>query len=156
MSAETRPPAVADENTFSVTRTIHINATQERVWAAVTEPEHLAKWARSNASMDRVAVGGTGRWTFERYGEVPITIEALDPPRSVTYRWGSPASPVIDPVASTVFTFTLEPVDGGTRLTVVESGFQNLEEPTARMEANRGGWTWGLDALIAYLEGAES
>jgi len=156
MNTDPNPPATSDPETYSVSRTIHIEATQERVWAAVTEPEHLAKWARSKASMDRLEVGGTGMWTFERYGEVPIEIEAYDPPNSVTYRWGSPSSPLIDPVVSTVFTFTLEPVDAGTQLTVVESGFQNLDDPAARMEANRGGWTWGLDALVAYLAGGAS
>ena len=59
-----------------------------------------------------------------------------------------------DPVVSTVFRFTLMPADGGTQLTVVESGFQNLEDPFSRMEDNRGGWTSELDELVAYLEGS--
>ena len=43
---------------------------------------------------------------------------------------------------------------GGTTLTVVESGFDALGDPIARMEDNRGGWTSELDELVAYLEGS--
>jgi len=156
MDATPNPPAVIDADAFSVSRTISIAASPERVWAAITEPEHIAKWAGSHATIDRVEVGGSGTWTFEGYGTVPLVIEAIDPPHSISYRWGNMTSPDIDPVVSTVFRFTLVPADGGTQLTVVESGFQNLEDPFSRMEDNRGGWTSELDELVAYLEGDAS
>ena len=154
MTTTSNPPATIDEDAFSVSRTIHIAAPVAKVWAAITEPEHISKWAGQQASIDAVKVGGSGTWTFEGYGTVPLVIEELDPPRSIAYRWGSMDSLTIDPVASTVFRFTLEPTDVGTQLTVVESGFQNLGDPAARMADNRGGWTSELDELVAYLEGA--
>jgi len=56
---------------------------------------------------------------------------------------------------TTVFRFTLESVGAGTQLTVVESGFDALRDPSAGMESNRGGWDFELDELVAYLEGPE-
>ncbi|TPX01053.1 hypothetical protein FJ656_29555, partial [Schumannella luteola] len=44
MSMTANPPAVADESTFSVRRTIRIAAPIEKVWHAVTEPEHISRW----------------------------------------------------------------------------------------------------------------
>ena len=100
--------------------------------------------------------GGTGVWTFDGYGDVPIAVEALDPIRSITYRWGDAKAPTIDPVASTVFTFTLEAAAGGTQLHVIETGFQHLADPTRKLADNQEGWTEELNKLVAYLEGAAS
>jgi uncharacterized protein YndB with AHSA1/START domain len=152
MSPTANPPASIDADAFTVSRTIMIAAPLEKVWAAITEPEHIAQWAGQQATIDAVRVGGKGTWTFEGHGSVPLVIEQLDAPHSISYRWGSTESEAIDPVASTVFTFTLEPADGGTMLSVVESGFNNLGDPPARMEDNRGGWTHELDELVAYVE----
>jgi len=150
------PPAVIDPEAFTVSRTITIAAEPEKVWTAITEPDHIARWFGSAATLDRVAVGGRGAWTFEGYGDVPIVIEALEPQTSITYRWGSPKSPEIDPAASTAFTFTLAAVEGGTQLTVVEWGFDYAADPGAEMADHQEGWGSELDKLVAYLEGAAS
>jgi uncharacterized protein YndB with AHSA1/START domain len=154
MTIDPNPPATIDPDAFSVSRTITIKAPIDRVWAAVTEPEHIVKWAGSGATLDRLDVGGRGTWTFDGYGTVPLEIEELDPPHAIAYRWGNAKYPDIDPGQSTVFRFTLTPVDGGTQLTVVETGFETLSDPAARMADNQGGWTSELDELVAYLEGA--
>jgi uncharacterized protein YndB with AHSA1/START domain len=149
-------PSVVNEDNFTVTRTVTIAAAVEKVWAALTEPEHIVRWFGQGAVLDTVAVGGKGSFTFEGFGEFPVQIEELDAPRVIAYRWGNENAVAIDPIdpnRSTVFRFTLEPVDGGTQLTVVESGFDTLKDPTASMESNRGGWNSELDELIAYLEG---
>ncbi|WP_084105471.1 SRPBCC domain-containing protein [Demequina sp. NBRC 110056] len=153
MSTTHNPPAVIDEEAFSVSRTIEIAAPVEKVWAAVTEPQHIERWHTSAATLSALEPGGTGTWTFEGYGTAPILIEAVDPMRSVTYRWGSDGETEISPSTSTVFTFTLEPTDSGTRLTVVETGFEVLANPSQGLKNNQEGWTGQLDKLVAYLEG---
>jgi hypothetical protein len=75
----------------------------------------------------------------------------------VSYRWGNDdASGVladqIDDDHSTVFTFTLEPIETGTRLTVVETGFDTTSDPIANLESHREGWDSELDELVALLE----
>jgi uncharacterized protein YndB with AHSA1/START domain len=143
-----------DEDAFSVSRTITIAAPQEKVWQAVTDPEHIVKWFGSGATLDRLAPGGTGVWTFDGYGDVPIMVEAVHPMDSITYRWGDTTSPTIDPAASTVFTLTLTPIAGGTQLHVIETGFETLANPARQMSDNQGGWTSELDKLVALLGGA--
>jgi uncharacterized protein YndB with AHSA1/START domain len=146
-------PAQIDDDAFTVSRSITIAAPPEQVWAAITQPEHIERWHTSTASLTALEPGGTGTWTFEGYGDAPIRIEQVDPMRSVTYRWGSDGDTEILPGRSTVFTFTLEPFDGGTRLNVIERGFEDLADPRAALKSNQEGWTVQLDLLVAYLEG---
>ncbi len=146
------PRAVLDEVAFSVSRSIFIAASPSKVWTAITDPEHIVKWFGSGATLNALEPGGTGVWTFDGYGDVPILVEALDPIHSITYRWGDTTSPNIDLAASTVFTFTLEPAEGGTHLHVIETGFDTLADPARQMHDNQGGWTTELDKMVAYVE----
>jgi len=86
-----------------------------------------------------------------------VQIEEVDAPNVIAYRWGGPTddpTKPIDPTRSTVFRFTLDAVDGGTQLTVVETGFNFGDDPAGNMEQHRGGWDSELDELVAYIEGA--
>ncbi|NUT57456.1 MAG: SRPBCC family protein [Agromyces sp.] len=151
------PASVIDEGQFTVRRTIHIAAPVEKVWSAVTEPEHISKWF-GRADFAGAGVGATGTLTFEGYGAVPVRIEAIDAPRMVSYRWGNDDASGVLPEQlddhATVFTFTLESVSNGTQLTVVETGFDVTSDPAANMEAHRAGWDGELDKLVALLEGS--
>ena len=148
--------SVIDEGTFSVRRTIRIAAPIEKVWTAVTEPEHISRWF-GRTVLDGTGVGATGTITFPEYGSVPIRVEQSDAPRTVTYRWGNDDAlgHLRDELDdhSTVFTFTLEPVPGGTQLTVVETGFDRTSDPAANMASHGEGWVSELDKLVALLEG---
>lgn len=154
MSMTSNQPSVIDG--FTVSRTIHITAPVEKVWAAITEPEHLAQWFPQSATLEPAAVGATGAFTFDGYGTFPVVIESIEALKSISYRWGNDnakATP-LDEERTTVFTFTLEQVATGTQLTVVESGFEKLSDPAGSLEGNRGGWDHELDELVAYLEGS--
>jgi len=150
-------PSVIDRDAFSVRRTIRISAPIEKVWATVTEPEHISKWF-GRAEFDGAGAGSLGTLTWDDHGTIPVRIEAVEAPRLVSYRWSNDdalgAFPEqVDEEHSTVFTFTLEPVDGGTLLTVVETGFENTSDPVANLEDHRGGWDAELDKLVVLLEG---
>ena len=148
--------SVIDEETFTVRRTIRIAAPIEKVWSAVTEPEHISRWF-GHAEFDRAAVGVTGTLSWPDNGSIPLRIEAIDAPKMISYRWsnddagGQPPTQV-DDEHSTVFTFTLQTVAGGTVLTVVETGFETTSDPSANLESHRGGWDAELDKLVALLE----
>lgn len=156
MTTTINSPSVVDTGAFTVQRTIEISAPLGKVWAAITEAEHIARWFGQSAVLDDVSVGAKGVFSFEGYGDFPVVVEELDPPRMIAYRWSNenarPVAPV-DPEHSTVFRFTLEPRGSATQLTVVETGFASLADPAASMEGNRGGWDSELDELVAYLEG---
>ena len=149
--------SVVDTESFTVRRTVHIAAPVEKVWAAVTEAEHISRWF-GRAEIAGRGVGATGTLTWPDHGPIPLRVEAFDEPRTVSYRWsnddalGTPPAG-LDVEHSTVFTFTLEPVPDGTRLTVVESGFDATSDPIANLEDHRAGWDGEIDKLVALLEG---
>jgi len=157
MTTDHSQASVVDESTFTVRRTLDIAASVAKVWAAITEPEHISRWF-GRAQFDGSAAGSTGTLTWEGYGSVPVRIEAVDAPRSISYRWanddalGQLPSEVTE-TNSTVFTFTLEETAGGTRLTVVETGFEVTSAPAANLESHRQGWDGELDKLVALVEG---
>jgi uncharacterized protein YndB with AHSA1/START domain len=153
----TNPPAVADQGRLTVRRTIRIAAPVEKVWSAVTEPAHISRWF-GQAELDGAGAGARGTLFWPDRGHVPLRIEAIDPPRAVSYRWSNDESAggglreEVDDEHSTVFTFTLEPVPEGTQLTVVETGFETTADPAANLESHRAGWDSELDALVDLLE----
>ena len=156
MSMTSNPASVIDEDAFTVRRTIRIEAPIEKVWSAVTEPEHISRWF-GRTVLDRAGVGARGTMTFEGYGAVPIQVEAIDEPRMVSYRWnnddaGGVVPTELDVERSTVFTFTLEPQGDATQLTVVETGFDVTSDPAANMRDHAEGWVGELDKLVALLE----
>jgi hypothetical protein len=52
-----------------------------------------------------------------------------------------------------VFTFTLAAVEGGTSLTVVETGFEALPDPETELDAHTRGWESGLESLSSVIGG---
>jgi uncharacterized protein YndB with AHSA1/START domain len=150
-------PSTIDEEAFAVRRTIRIAASIERVWAAVTEPEHISRWF-ARTELDGSDAGSHGTMTFDRESPIPLRIEAIDEPRMVAYRWNNDDAlgttpEEFDEATSTVFTFTLVAVPDGTELTVVETGFGATSDPGRNMRSHSEGWTLELDKLVALLEG---
>ena len=71
------------------------------------------------------------------------------------YTWRLPDMSDGDP-RRTYVEFTLEPAGGGTRLTVVETGFAQLPEDTYRKvyDGHVQGWASELGELAGYLDAA--
>jgi len=152
MNMTTNEPSVVDETGFAVRRTIHISAPLEKVWAAVTVPEHISSWF---GHVELVGADGTISWPDRT--PIPLRVEAIDKPRSVSYRWNNDDASGIAPAAmdestSTVFTFTLEESGDGTQLTLVETGFDRTSDPSANMADHVEGWESELDKLVVLLE----
>ena len=87
----------------------------ERVWRALTEPAELGAWLMPT---DFTPTAGS-RFTFDARPDLGIIDgEVLDaePPRLLRCRWSGV-------FGDTVVTFTLVPVDDGTRLRVEHSGW---------------------------------
>ncbi len=154
-SMTSNQPATIDESGFAVRRTILIAAPIEKVWSAVTEPEHISKWF-GQTKLDGKDVGSQGTISWPEHRAVPVRIEALDEPRMVAYRWNNDDARgqdlQVEEDHSTVFTFTLEPVPEGTQLTLVETGFEDTSDPAALVDDHRQGWDAELDKLVALFE----
>ena len=134
-----------------------IAAPVERVWALLTEAEHLGRWfGDAGAELD-LRPGGALSLNWERYGTVRGRVVDVEAPRRFSYRW-SVLREAFDsePVEgnSTLVEFTLEAEGDGTRLRVVESGFDTLFADPAkqgeRAEDNRKGWASELAELADY------
>jgi uncharacterized protein (TIGR03086 family) len=85
--------------------------------------------------------GGDYRWTVTPGHIAAGTFREIEPGRRVVFGWGWEGSPDLGPDASTV-TITLEPADGGTRLTLVHEGL-SAEQEVGHAE----GWTHFLGRL---------
>lgn len=148
------PQAAIDRTGARVTRTIEVRAPIEVVWEALTDARELAQWFGDTARFpDGTGAGATGAFGWSDHGDFPARVERAEPPHVWAFRWGTPGEPLRDD-NSTLATFTLEAADGGTRLTVVETGFERLGDAVAvraALDDNRQGWTSELDELVALL-----
>ena len=135
-----------------IERDIVIDAPPERVWAVLTEPEHVAVWFSQSVEGDlRPGAGSTLTW--KEHGSFPIVVERSEPPSFFSYRWAA-RSPGAEPAAgnSTLVEFTLVPEGAGTRLRVVESGFGSLDaEQEEYVRDNTEGWKGALSSLQEYV-----
>ena len=127
---------------------------RERAWRAVTEPAELCKWFAPECSFS-LNVGSPLRMVWEDGAVSRGVIEQIDPPQRFVFRWHAKAAPYSDPLTaanSTVVTFKLEPVEGGTLLRVTESGFSGLPESVRDqiLSENTSGWNAELAELSAY------
>jgi uncharacterized protein YndB with AHSA1/START domain len=135
----------------TIERQMTFELPREVVWGAITEPEQLGRWFGSHAELD-LRAGGEGFFTWEELGVTThVTIEAVEPPLRFAYRWEPGGANEGGP--TTLVEFRLEEISGGTRLTLVESGFSQFGADSRR--GNEFGWDAELGELRTFLlEGA--
>jgi uncharacterized protein YndB with AHSA1/START domain len=148
-------------STDRIEREITISAPIERVWAVLTEPAHVGTWFGTGtpAEID-LRPGGTMVLDHGEHGTYRTTIVEVDPPRAFSYRWASAYPGVVATEEnSTLVAFTLEVAVDGTLLRVVESGFDALVIPAARVgsagfESHSEGWSGVVQKFGDYVTGA--
>lgn len=138
-------------DTLSITRSVDIHAPRDRVWAAVTTADLLARWFPQAIELD-MRVGGQGVMTFDGYGSFAFEIAEIDPQDHVAFRWASAPGETDLSKGSTLARFTLSDIPGGTRVTVDESGFELLPDPEKAARGNEEGWGQELDELKHLVE----
>jgi uncharacterized protein YndB with AHSA1/START domain len=150
------------EITDRIERSVEIGAPVSRVWKALTDHEEFGTWFR--VCLDGPFVPGRttrGKITMPGFEHVGFeaNVTRLDPERFFAFTWHPyPIDPDIDYSLEepTLVEFRLEPVGGGTRVTVSESGFGRIPEHR-RGEAfrmNDGGWKAQLENLRKHAAGA--
>ncbi|WP_433856215.1 SRPBCC family protein [Streptomyces kronopolitis] len=149
----------AGEDRNRIEREISIDAPVERVWAVLTEPEHVGSWfGQGEPTPVDLRPGGIMHLDHGQYGQFPTTIVTVDPPRFFAYRWaGAHPGEVAVEGNSTLVEFTLTPEGDGTRLRVVETGFEEIaipeeRRPTAGYDSHSEGWTGQLKNVKQYTE----
>lgn len=135
-------------STDRIEKLVTFDAPRSRVWRALTDVKQFNAWFGS-ALTGRFAPGAevSGKLTFKNYEHVTMTlwIEAMEPERLFSFRWHPYAiEPGVDYSAepTTLVTFTLEDAAGGTKLTIVESGFDAIPESrrAKAFSSNSAGW----------------
>jgi uncharacterized protein YndB with AHSA1/START domain len=111
----------------------------EKVWRALTEPEHLAAWFPTSIEGDRAA-GAKLRFAFTNDAAPALDGEMVeyDPPSVLEMRWGD----------DELLRFELRPTDSGTELT-----FLNTFEQEGKAARDAAGWHACLDLLAVELLG---
>jgi uncharacterized protein YndB with AHSA1/START domain len=137
-----------------IERTIEIAHPPAAVWAALTTAEGLGAWFGNRATID-LRPGGAARLEWDDGPTADLRVERVEEPRVFGFTWRVHGLPDDDP-RRTYVEFTLEAAGGGTRLTVVESGFAQLPEDAHQQafDGNTRGWRSELDELVAHLDAA--
>ncbi len=157
-------------STDRIEKRVLIRAPQERVWRAISDAREFGRWfglelggafapganitgrirpTEADVEVAKIQEKHTGT-------QMALHVERIEPMTLFSFRWHPFA---IDRTMDysdepmTLVTFTLQPVEGGTLLTVVESGFDAL--PIARrtdaFEANEEGWGLMLSVVEKYV-----
>jgi uncharacterized protein YndB with AHSA1/START domain len=136
-------------STLEIRRSVIVAADREKVWRAITPPEHFSKWFGDKVQFERLAVGEAMTFFETETG----TIAVVEPPERFGFYW--PAEQGYS--TETLVTFYLETVPEGTHITVTEQGFEALPEDVRHIpfDRNNKGWAIQMDNIAAYLRTAD-
>ena len=147
--------------TDRIEKTVELRAPIARVWRAVTDHEEFGAWFRVKLD-GPFAVGEvtTGQITYEGYEHMKwrSTTERMDEPHLFVFTWPHAEDAAdagsFDGAPVTRVEFRLEEIPSGTRLTIVESGFEALpaDRRTTVMRQNDGGWEQQTKNITAHVE----
>lgn len=146
--------AVADVDAGVILASVEIAAPIERVFRALTTGADVTEWWGSPDTYRTTAWTGDvrpgGRWKAEGVGAdgQAFSVEGeyleVEPPRRLVHTWRAPW----DGNSETRVSFKLDPIEGGTRVTLRHEGF------AGRAESCRGhgeGWERVLGWLGKYV-----
>ena len=145
--------------TDRIEKTVILKAPRARVWRAIADAKQFGEWFRVRLDGE-FAAGATirGNITYPGYEHLTmeVVVERMEPERFFSYRWHPHAiDPKIDYSTEpmTLVEFTLEDAAGGTRLTIVESGFDRipLSRRALAFRMNSDGWSEQLQNIERYV-----
>ncbi|WP_254510032.1 SRPBCC family protein [Anatilimnocola floriformis] len=159
-----------ESNTDKIEKKTVLKASRDRVWQAISDSTNFGKWF--GVKFDGPFVAGEqlrGQITptqvdpevakmQEPYTGKPfvIFVDCIEPQTRFAFRWHPFA---IDPnhdysqEPMTLVAFELADAEGGTLLTITESGFDQIpiERRAAAFRANDGGWSHQSRLVEKYL-----
>lgn len=140
-----------------IEREVMIAAPIERVWAVITQAEHVGRWFGDAGAEIDLRPGGAIITHWKEYGTGYGIVERVDPPHLFAWRGALLGETEVRDGNSTLVTFTLTSEGDHTRLRVVESGWDRLdmpaEEQLKHVEGNAEGWQIKTEELREYAEG---
>jgi uncharacterized protein YndB with AHSA1/START domain len=152
-----------------IEKKVLLRAPRARVWHAISDSQAFGTWFGVAFEGPFVA----GQWlrgkivpttVDEKVAEqqkpyvgmrCDVLVERIEPEKRLSFRWHPGADPDIDPATAptTLVSFDLEEAEGGTALTITESGFHQipLAKRAKAFSDNEGGWAAQCDLLAKYL-----
>lgn len=138
--------------TAAIERTLEFQASIERVWQAITDAEELGAWFPNAGASFEPTPGFEGWFAWdldECTGRYAVQVVEVEAPRRISWRWAREPDVAIADAYTTLVEWTLEPLsNGGTRLHMVESGFDMDKDRNDNVE----GWKQELGELVDYLQ----
>ena len=153
------PGTEAGPSTDRIEKSVEIRAPRSRVWRAITTAKEFGAWFGVNLEGE-FAEGVTtrGRITHPGYDHLTMEmmVERIEPERYFSYRWHPNAiDPAMDYSAepTTLVEFILDETEGGTTVTIVESGFDQvpLDRRAEAFRMNDQGWAGQIENLARYV-----
>jgi uncharacterized protein YndB with AHSA1/START domain len=168
--------------TDRIEKQVTFRATVARVWRAISDAREFGSWfgvTLDGAFAEGRTLKGTWEGKFDEAGiqefqkkaglepsgvklpKGPVvfcTVERVEPETYFSFRWipyGIDAEADPDGEPTTLVEFRLEPVAGGTLLTIVESGFDRVpaHRRARAFRMNQGGWAAQSENLRRHVEG---
>lgn len=146
--------------TDAIEKTTLIRAPIDRVWRAIADHREFGAWFK--VDLDQPFVAGersTGRMTYPGFEGTPwlAWVKLVEPPHRLTFEWTPGPNVPDDPESAprTLVEFELQAEGDGTRLRIVESGFDALPEPlrASALRSNTEGWDIQLENVRRHAEG---
>jgi uncharacterized protein YndB with AHSA1/START domain len=131
----------------SITQTIRIKSTPERVWKAWADPQDIANWFVDRAEGEGRA-GSTMRWFFDTFGYVmDIPVVESEPGRTFVVAGDDGPDGLPYLMEITIITDR-----GETVMNLVNSGFTDDPKKKDTYEGTVSGWHHALATMKVWLE----
>lgn len=153
-----------------IEKQIVLKAAQEKVWRAISDSTRFGRWF--GVEIDGPFVAGQearGRIVGTQVDaevarlQAPhlgapwrVVVERIEPMTLFSFRWHPYAIDLAHDYSKepmTLVTFELAAIKDGTRLTITESGFEQIppDRRAQALKANDGGWTHQTRLIEKYL-----
>jgi uncharacterized protein YndB with AHSA1/START domain len=157
-------------STDRIEKSVVLRAPRERVWRAISDSTQFGSWF--GVEFDEPFVAGKGivgkmvptsvdaevakRQEPYKGHRFEFAVYRVEPMRLFSFRWhpfAMDSNVDYSKEPSTLVEFVLEEVQDGTKLTVTESGFDQIpiERRAKAFVANEGGWAAQIKLIEKYL-----
>jgi uncharacterized protein YndB with AHSA1/START domain len=131
----------------AIIKELTITAAPARVWDALTRNDEIGRWWTNDLNA-RLEPGSLAEFRFGEWGDFVVRFEVAELDPGTYMRWLSRRGPASHWEGTSV-TWSLAPVQHGTRLVFTHDGFAQADERYAMTSA---WWEHFLVSLKSYLE----
>ena len=137
-----------------IKKEIVINASVDKVYSALIDPELLTQWFPNIATIEPW-VGGKVFFRFSKEvtkekkdHDVIGTIISIIPNKEISYTWNFTTKPEYN--KNTIVTWILVRLDNDrTKITLIHSGFTNVDK--IQYDEHNEGWDWYINRLEKFV-----